>query len=187
MKLALGFRNKLSGDLYPVRQQFDQLKSRITAGWNIEHTANGQHSDIHATSVEVNGESAVAGPTLILAEGMLTAATITAAQNNYLPIDNSGNNVSLYTASVIRLNSDASRNLTGLVAPSPARRHKLLLLNVGAQSIVLVHSSSSSTDVNRFIGPNSADVTVRANGGVWIYYDIPGTDVGSGRWRVIGI
>src|SRR3990167_146153 len=52
MKLALGFRNKLSANidvingkysLYPVRQQFDQLKARITAGWNIEHTPQGSH------------------------------------------------------------------------------------------------------------------------------------------------
>lgn len=53
MKIAMGFRHKLAGNLdvidgkyslYPVRQQFDQLKARITSGWNVEHTPAGSHA-----------------------------------------------------------------------------------------------------------------------------------------------
>lgn len=60
MRLALGFRNKLAANLdvqegkyslYPVRQQFDQIKSRIVAGWNIDHKPDGHHGDIVADSV----------------------------------------------------------------------------------------------------------------------------------------
>lgn len=60
MKLALGFRHKLAANLdvvegkyslFPVRQQFDQIKSRIAAGWNIDHLPNGHHGDVVAETV----------------------------------------------------------------------------------------------------------------------------------------
>ena len=68
MKLALGFRNKLAANLdvingkyslYPVRQQFDQLKARITAGWNIEHTPQGSHQFPTGSWTPVIGGSTV--------------------------------------------------------------------------------------------------------------------------------
>ena len=52
MRLALGFRNLLAANLevingtyslYPVRQQFDQLRAALGAMWDIEHQNDGSH------------------------------------------------------------------------------------------------------------------------------------------------
>lgn len=60
MRLSLGHRKKLVASiptergqysLYPVRQQFDQLKAQIAAGWQIEHKPDGTHADITPDSV----------------------------------------------------------------------------------------------------------------------------------------
>lgn len=201
MKLALGFRHKLAANLptddfgryslLDVRKQFDQLKAHISAGWNIQHTPAGAHLDITAKSVTSAGALVTQGPMVVARLGQLVAATITANQNNYTPVDENGKAVSMSTLIVVRLNTDASRTLTGLAAPSPQRRHAVLLLNVGGFSLVLAHDSGSSSAINRFTCPGSVDLTVRTNGGVWVYYDIPASasseSLPSGRWRVIGI
>ena len=88
------------------------------------------------------------------------------------------NPTGLSTADAIRLSTDASRNITGIVAPSTSRF--LLLVNIGAQNAVLKHDVTS-TAANRFYGPNSADVTLRPNGWVSCWYDIT-----SARWRIMG-
>lgn len=93
MKLALGFRHKLSGNLdivegkyslYPVRQQFDQLKARIVAGWNIEHKPDGSHGAITADSVDASG-TIDAGGLMTAAAGLVFSArsTNTSALDQY--------------------------------------------------------------------------------------------------------
>lgn len=83
----------------------------------------------------------------------------------------------LATAGFIRLSTDASRNLTGIVAPTTARL--LWLCNIGAQNLVLKHDVTS-TAANRFYCPGSADFTLNANDSVRIVYDLTST-----RWRVL--
>ena len=100
---------------------------------------------------------------------ILTPPQITGNTDNYNP-------VGLTTCNVLRLSTDASRNLTGLVA-FPAL---ILLSNVGAQDLVLVHDATS-TAANRFYCPGSANFTLSANDSVFIWYDIV-----SSRWRVLG-
>jgi hypothetical protein len=96
---------------------------------------------------------------------------ITADQNNYAP----SSTRSLF----IRLNSDASRNLTGLsISQLDGEFH--YLWNVGSQNIVLVNESASSTAANRFTTSTGADLTVSANKVALIVYD--GT---SSRWRAV--
>jgi len=101
-------------------------------------------------------------------KGVTTPSQITSNQNNYLVPD-----TDLYT--VIRLSSDASRDITGLVPHSDSAFH--LLLNVGSFNIVLVDESGSSTTTNRFSLPGG-DLTIKPDEGVCVWYD--GT---SDRWR----
>ena len=72
MKLGLGFRHKLSANLevidgkyslFPVRQQFDQMKARIVSGWNIEHKPDGEHANINADSLTLrSGNTGIVFP-----------------------------------------------------------------------------------------------------------------------------
>lgn len=102
--------------------------------------------------------------------GIVTPAQIAANTDDYDP-------AGLAAARVLRLSTDASRNLTGIVAGVTGRR--LLLLNVGTQDLVLKHDTTS-TAANRFFGPGSADFTLTANSAVELWYDIT-----SLRWRVL--
>lgn len=98
-------------------------------------------------------------------------AQITANQNNYNPGGRSY---------LQRWNTDASRNITGLVFASTAadgERH--IIVNVGSQNIVLQNENASSTAANRFTNSTGADITLSANQAAEIIYDTTST-----RWRV---
>lgn len=97
-----------------------------------------------------------------------TPAQITADQNNYSP----GSGVHQ------RWSSDASRSVTGMVPPDGNGEGREIW-NVGAQDIVLVNESASSTAANRWHTATGADLTLAANKCALARYD--GT---SQRWRV---
>lgn len=92
---------------------------------------------------------------------VLSPAQIVANTDDYNP-------ATLATHGILRINSDAARNITGIVAGTAG--DMLLLINIGAFTITLVHDATS-TAANRFFCPGSASVLLRANGFVWIYYD----------------
>jgi len=96
-------------------------------------------------------------------------AQITADQNNYSP----------GTGWFIRLASDASRNLTGLVAGVDGQVAEIW--NVGSNNIVIQDESSTtaSTAANRFLTSTAADLTLTPKKCAELRYD--GT---SSRWRV---
>lgn len=104
---------------------------------------------------------------------LLSAASptqITSNQNNY--------SASL-TAGAIRLSSDASRNITGIIAPSTdgyIQGHVMVLQNIGSNNIVLKNEDTNSTSANRFAF--GSDVTISANQSHTIIYDET-----SQRWR----
>jgi hypothetical protein len=96
-----------------------------------------------------------------------TPAQITSNQNNYA-VD--------ATDPVIRLSSDADgRQITGIVAQANKGRW---LLNVGSNTIILVHDSGSSSAANRFDFVVGEDLTIDAGDCVFIWYD--STD---SRWK----
>lgn len=99
----------------------------------------------------------------------ISPAQITANTDNYAP-------AGLATCGVLRLSTDASRNLTGITAQSDGA--KLLLMNIGANPLVLKHDVTS-TAANRFYCPGSVDFRLAANTAAWISYDLT-----SSRWRV---
>lgn len=95
--------------------------------------------------------------------GIVTPATLTANVNNY-------NFTGLSVANLVRLSSDASRNITGLSTQGTRLDRMLAMTNVGAQDIVLKHASGSSDAVNRFnLG---ADVTLAPGDSIILFYDI---------------
>jgi len=92
---------------------------------------------------------------------------ITANQNNYSVAD----------YSIWRLNTDASRNITGFVAEN---YKKLTIINVGSNDIVLKNQDVSSTAGNRIITGTGADITLVADDVALLWYD--NTD---SRWRIL--
>ena len=102
---------------------------------------------------------------------VISPAQLVANTDNWSP-------TGLSTADVIRVSTDASRNLTGIVAPASA--WAIVLENVGSFDLVLKHNVTS-TAANRFFCPNDSDVTLQKDSTVLLVYDLT-----SLRWRVIG-
>lgn len=105
---------------------------------------------------------------------MRTPATITSDQNNYdVPVP----------SKYVRLATDASRTMTGLTFASRGADvsdgEEHVIINVGANDLVLAHESGSSTAVNRFLNSTGANITLGANQAA----DVVG-DAGTQRWRV---
>ncbi len=103
--------------------------------------------------------------TAVISPGQLVANT-----DNWAP-------TGLSTCSVIRLSTDASRNITGITAQGAGT--KITLVNTGAQDAVLVHNATS-TAANQFLCPGAANFTLNGGDSVEIWYDST-----SSRWRVI--
>ena len=104
----------------------------------------------------------------IFGQGIISPSQITSNQNNYSPTD-------LDTARIVRINSDATRNLTGLALGTVGRH--LALFNTGSFAITLKDESASSTAANRFA--LSGDYVLGADEGVDLWYDTT-----SSRWRI---
>lgn len=101
---------------------------------------------------------------------VISPSQITANQNNYNP---SGAG----SADVLRLSSDASREITGLAFGVAGK--SVLIVNAGSNDLVLANDDAGSSAVNRFA--MGSDLTLEANQTALAWYD--GT---SQRWRVVG-
>lgn len=97
-----------------------------------------------------------------------TPAQITSNQNDY--------DISYYGS--LRLNTDASRNVTGFNNGSDGRI--LYCSNVGAQNIVIQNQNAGSAAANRIITGTGADVTMATDVSWMLKYD--NTTL---RWRLI--
>lgn len=135
-----------------------QLEEQIRQGFAREHYADGSHKVVTADGVNL---SAMAIPLA----GVVTMPQLTANRDNYV-IPN------LTTVLVVKIRTDAARNITGIVAPTDlAVYRRLQLRNIGSFDAVLVHASANSFATNRFACPGAANVTVNAGDSVWIQYD----------------
>ena len=97
---------------------------------------------------------------------MRPPAQVTANRDNY----------PLPDATVLRMSSDAARDITGFADGTDGRL--LIILNTGAQNIVLKHQSGNSTAANRIVANSGADLTLAANQLALLIYDVT-----SKRWR----
>ena len=104
----------------------------------------------------------------VLWTGVISPAQITSNQNNYNPTSLSG-------ALQLRVNTDASRNVTGLSGGADGRL--ILVTNIGSFDIVLTDQDGSSSAANRFLFAGG-DRTLTPDESVLLKYD--GTD---SRWR----
>jgi hypothetical protein len=101
--------------------------------------------------------------------GKTSPSQITSNQNDYNP-------TGLHHNLHIRINSDASRDITGVVAG--INGEMLVLHNVGAFNIVLRDENAGSSAANRFA--LNADITLAPDQSIWLWYDST-----SSRWRAI--
>ena len=92
----------------------------------------------------------IAGPIEITDDAVLSPAQITANQNDYSPagwITNGEVQVSFLV-----LDASSNYNITGLEAPSPAKRMRITVFNNSAtQNITFVNNSGLSLAANRFL------------------------------------
>jgi len=98
-----------------------------------------------------------------------TPAQIVANQNDYA---GSGQ------TAIWRLDSDAARNITGIVAPTSARGKFFYIYYIGVNSIILKNDDAGSIATNRILPTSGADITLTANQGCGLWYD----DVTT-KWR----
>lgn len=115
----------------------------------------------HASSHQTGGSDAIANV-------VVSPAQITGNQNDYSP----------GTGDIVRLSSDAARDITGIVAGSNGQTR--LLRNVGSFAITLKNESASSTAANRFTVPWASDCVISAGYAVMISYDTT-----TSRWRIV--
>lgn len=119
-----------------------------------------------------NQAAAIISGTLTLT-GTISPTQLAANTNNWAPTD-------LATAAVIRLTTNAGRDLTGLTGGVAGR--VIVLHNVGSNSLFLKDEDTNSTDVNRFALPGSSvNFTLGADMSCILQYD--GT---TQRWRFVG-
>lgn len=134
--------------------------------------AKADDSDLTAKANAAN--SALTGTTDITqamkVSGVISPTQLAANTDNWAPTD-------FATASVLRLSTDASRNLTGIAAGAAGLVK--VLANVGSFNLVLKHDVTSAA-ANRFYLPSAADLTLKPGAAVIIHYDNT-----SSRWRVI--
>ena len=104
----------------------------------------------------------------VLWTGVISPSQITTNQNNYNPTGLSG-------VTELRVNSDASRNITGLSGGADGRL--ILVTNIGSFDIVLTSQDAGSSAANRFLFVNG-DRTLTPDESVLLRYD--GT---TARWR----
>lgn len=132
----------------------------IDAG-TIKDLPGGDHLDLGSGGLAVNA-------TAPLKYAATSPAQITSNQDNY----------NLGTGTFFRLDSDASRNITGLANGADGRM--VYLVNVGANNIVLQNQNAGSSAANRIITGTGADVTLAPDNAATLIYD-----AASQRWRVL--
>lgn len=102
-----------------------------------------------------------------------TPAQITANQNDY--------NVNA-AGPIVRISSDAARNITGLVKNVLSVQNSggdiFIFKNVGSFTITFTNQDAASTAANRFLFSTGANIAVAANGHLRVFYDST-----TQRWR----
>jgi hypothetical protein len=83
-------------------------------------------------------------------------------------------------AETLRIDGGAAdRNINSIAGGFEGR--VLVIMNIGTTNSLVVKNAGSGTAANKFIGINSADITIRKNGSATFIYDAT-----SSRWRCVG-
>lgn len=138
----------------------------LVRGYRIDITDGGFSASYRNVPVGTAGMQDFRTP----ATEDITPAQITGNQNDYNP-------TGLAEATVLRVSSDASRNITGQAGGAEGRL--LVYVNVGAQPIVFKREDAGSSAANRFAF--DSDVTLLADQSLVVQYD-----ANASRWRHYG-
>ncbi|MEH2476254.1 hypothetical protein V1281_002577 [Nitrobacteraceae bacterium AZCC 2161] len=136
-----------------------------TSGANLarlDTAATVSGARAHAAKIDMQQDVALSGD--------ITPTQITANQNDYSP-------AGLSTSTVLRLSTDAVRNVSGLGGGYDGRL--LIVRNIGAFDVVLNNQSASSTAGNRFAF--SGDRNIRPGFSDVLFYDST-----LSRWVALG-
>ena len=95
-------------------------------------------------------------------------------QVDYPQITADQNNFNLLEGVVHRLTSDASRTITGFANVGPGLK---VILNGGAQDLVLANNNVGSDAANRILSHTTANITLNPNESALIFYDRTSTRV----------
>lgn len=159
-----------SGSSSAVRAEFNAIED----AFDKLPALSGSSLKFWRTNAGETAAEAVSGSSLLSQDvafgGDISPSQITSNQNDYNP-------TGLSTASVIRITTDASRNITGLAGGADGR--VMFLVNVGSFNFVLTDADANSSSANRF--NLEADITVRPDNVVMLQYDST-----SARWRAVG-
>jgi hypothetical protein len=134
-----------------------------TAASNFATAAANNAASVNLATFNVTGTMQLSGD--------ISPAQLTANTNNWAPTGLSG-------ASVIRVSTDASRNVTGITGGADGRL--LMVQNIGSFDLVLTHEDAASTAANRIVCPSATNLTIPASSSAILQYDPT-----SSRWRVI--
>ena len=149
-----------TGTVDVARLPVGQTSTTVAAGNDARFT-DARTPTSHASSHQIGGSDA-------LSNVVNSPSQITANQNDY----------SLPSADVVRLDSNAARDITGFSGGMGGR--VVVLINVGSFAITLKHQSTSSTASNRVIVPWSADYILDPSYAAVLLYDATAS-----QWRVV--
>jgi hypothetical protein len=107
----------------------------------------------------------------VLTGNIISPPALAAANANYAPANFAG-------AKILRLTATAASTISGIAGGAVGR--VIYVQNISAFSITLQHANAGSTAANRFSLANNANIIIRANGGVTIWYDAT-----SSVWRAV--
>lgn len=165
---ALSFGDSL-GTAYLADKTFSQFVSVGSTEAGISAGSNSLFIGPSA-GTQINNDVRIYNGHLSL-EASLTPSQITSDQNNYAP-------TGINTTSILRLSTDASRTVTGIAIGGLYMGGRILIiLNIGANDLILAHEDVSSTAANRF-SLGGADVTLEAGQSIALIYDSS-----TARWR----
>lgn len=140
-----------------------------TGDANSEGRAIGGTTPAAGTFTTLTANTSLVAVATVAVTGVISPAQITSDQNDYNPTN-------LATSSVLRLSTDANRNITGLQGGASGRI--IWILNVGSFPITFKDASGGSSAANRF-SFGGLDVIVMSGESQELVYD--STTV---RWRI---
>jgi len=155
-------RNNTSGSFTATVKTSAGTGIAVTQGTSALLYCDGTNVVDMLAAYDLSGDFALPGD--------ITPSQITANTNDYAP-------TGLSTATVLRLDTDASRNLTGLTGGADGRI--IIIDNIGSFDLVLTDEDAASTAANRFALAGNA--TVPAGGTIALKYDSTAS-----RWRAFG-
>lgn len=146
-----------------LRELLGPIDLRVDDGGDYEERRHTLHLKGRAASEDfgaVRNELAVG----LGVESVITPTALSADVNDYNPTGFALASVALLQA------SGATRNVTGFEASGLVENIKLVL-NLGAQDIVLKHQDAGSAVANRMYIAGGADLTLGTYQSAWLYYD----------------